>query len=69
MYQSRPTLVDQNSDKTFFYSFTVSTNKCGASCNFIYDPCAQICVSDKAKNMNVKVFNVRVRWNKICSWT
>ena len=45
-----------NSDETPFYAFTVSVSKGGGNCNTIDDPCAQVCVPDKVKNMNVKVF-------------
>ena len=53
----RPTLINVNSDKTRFCPFTVSINKCGESCNIINNPYAGVCVPNKAKNMNVKVFN------------
>ena len=42
--------------KLFFYPFAVSVNKCGRSCNAINY--AQVSVSNKGKNMNVKVFNL-----------
>ena len=35
--QTRPTLVNINSDETLFYSFTLSVNKCGGVYNTIYD--------------------------------
>ena len=56
--QARPTLVDINSDETLFYQFAVSVNKCGGSCNTIDDSYAWVWVRNKAKNMNVKVFNL-----------
>ena len=40
------------------YPFTVSVNKCDGSCNTIDDPCARVCVLNKVKKMNVKVFNL-----------
>ena len=67
--QARPTLVNINSDKTLFYPFTVTFNKCGGSCNTIDDPYARICVPNKVKIMNVKVFNIRGKWNKTFSST
>ena len=69
--QTCPRLVDINSNGTLFYLFTLSVNKSGGSCNTIDDPYAGLCVSNKVKNMNVKVFNVRGKWNKIFSstWT
>ena len=42
----------------FFYAFTVSVNKRGGSCNTIDDPYAQICVRNKFKNMNIKLFHL-----------
>ena len=42
----------------FYYSFVVSVNKFGRSCNIIDNPFAQILAPDKVKNMNVKVFNL-----------
>ena len=40
------------------YPFTVSVNNCVGSCRTIDDPYARICVPNKVKNMNVKVFNL-----------
>ena len=51
-------IVDINSYETLFYSFTVSVNKCGGSCNTIDDPYAGVCVPNNVKNMNAKVFNL-----------
>ena len=35
----------------------VSVDICGRSCNIIDDPYAQVCVPDKVKKINAKVFN------------
>ena len=56
--EARSTLIKIISDKTFFHIFTVSVNKCGRSCNTANDPYARVCVLNKVKNMNVKVFNL-----------
>ena len=56
--QTRPAIVDMNSNETLFYSFTVSVNKSGRSCNTINDPYAPVCVSNKVKNINAKVFKL-----------
>ena len=56
--KARPPIVNVNFDKTLFYPFTVSVNKCGGSCNTIDDPYARVCVPRKVKNMNVKIFNL-----------
>ena len=47
-----------NSEKTGSYPFTVSVNNCAEICNTIDDPYARVCVRNKVKNMNVKVFNL-----------
>ena len=44
--------------KLLFYLFTVSVNKSGGSYNTIDDPYVRICVLNKVKNINVKVFNL-----------
>ena len=44
--------------KLFFYQFTVSANKCGRNFNTVDDPYARVCVPNKAKNMNAKVFTL-----------
>ena len=38
--QARPTVVDINFNEILFYSFTVSVNNCGGSCNTI---CSGLC--------------------------
>ena len=62
--QARPKLVSINSDKTLFYPFTVSVNECGGSCNTIDDPYARVCVPNKIKNINSKVFNLMPEINE-----
>ena len=57
-----PTLISVNWNEPFYYPFVVCVNKCGESCNTIYDPYAQI-----FKNMNVKVFNLKGKRNRIFS--
>ena len=56
--QTRPTLININSKETNFYPFNVSVNKCGTSCNTIDDPYHRVCVPNKVKNKNVKVFTL-----------
>ena len=41
-----------------FYRFTVSPNKCSGSCNTIDGSHTQICVPNKVKNMNRKIFSL-----------
>ena len=56
--QTRLTIVNINSDKVLFYSFTVSVNRSGGSCNTIDDQNPRVFVPNKAKNMNLKVLNL-----------
>ena len=56
--QPRPTLFKINSNELFYYPVTVSINRCGGNCKIIDDPCAWVCVADKVKSMNLKVFNL-----------
>ena len=57
--------ISINSNKPLYYTFTVSINKRGRSCNTIDDPYAQIFLPDKANNINVKVFNLMSGVNEI----
>ena len=50
--------MNLNSDETRFYSFIVSVNKCCGTCYTIDDPYAEVCIPNKVKNMNIKVFNL-----------
>ena len=52
------TCVNINLNVALFNPFTVSVIKCGRSCSIINHPYAQLCVPNKVKNMNVKVFNL-----------
>ena len=62
--QARPAIIDINFNETLFYPLIVSIDKCGGSCNTIDDPYAWVCVPNKAKDMNAKIFNVGAKWNK-----
>ena len=42
----------------------VSVNKCKGSYNTINDTYSQVCVPNKVKNMNLKVFNLVSRVNE-----
>ena len=42
----RPEIVNDNSDETTFYYYSVEINKCSGSCNNINDPYAKICIPD-----------------------
>ena len=56
--------VDTNSNKPLHYLFTVSVNKFNGSCNTIDDPCVRICNPNKAKTVNVKVFDLMSEVNE-----
>ena len=60
----RPQIVNVNSDKSVFFSFTIKTSKYSGSCNNINGPYARICVPDVVKNLNVLVFNLMSRNNE-----
>ena len=51
-------IVNVNSDEPIFYPFNIKTSKCSSICNNINDPYAKMCVSDVAKNFNIKLFNL-----------
>ena len=57
--KTRPQVVNVKGDKPVFFPFNIETSKCSGSCNNINYPYAKICVTDIAKNLNVKVFNVK----------
>ena len=52
--QARPTIVDINSNETFFYPFTVSVYKPGDSCNTTDDPYFWVCLLNKVKKYERK---------------
>ena len=60
----RPEIINLNTNKPLFYPYSIRVNKCKGSCNTINDPYAKICVPDKIKNTNVKVFNLMPRTNE-----
>ena len=60
----RPEIINLNTNKPLFYPYSIKINKCKGSCNTINDPYAKICVPEKIKNTNVKVFNLMSRTNE-----
>ena len=60
----RPEIADVNSNDPKFYPFSVKINRCSGNCNNINDPCAEICVPDTVKDLNVRVFNLMSRTNQ-----
>ena len=60
----RSEIIDINSNEPLFYPYSIEVNKCSSSCNNMNDPYAKLCVSDVAKNINVKVFDLMSRTNE-----
>ena len=56
----RPEIINVNSDEPVFYSFSIKTSKCRGCCNNTNDPYVKMCVLDVVKNLNVKVFNLKL---------
>ena len=46
----RSGVIDIDSNKPSFYSYSIEINKCSSSCNSINDPYAKLCVPDAVKN-------------------
>ena len=61
-------------DNPVFVPFSIKTIKCSGSCNNINNPCAQLCVPEVVKKLNVKVLNLvsgtnktgRMEWHETC---
>ena len=72
--KARSKIVDINGNNPLFYPFSIIVNKCNGNCNNINDPSAKICVTDTAKDLNVKVFNLmtltnetrHIKWHEPC---
>ena len=47
----RTKIIDINNNKSKFYPFGISVNKCSGRCNNISDPYAKLCVSDVAEKV------------------
>ena len=67
-------IINVNTNKSVFYPYSITINKCKSSCNIINGPYAKLCVPDNIKNINVKVFNLmsrtnetrHIEWHKTC---
>ena len=72
--KARPEIINVNSNNPVFYPFSIKTSKCSSNCNNINDSYAKICVTDVAKDLNVKVFNLmsrttetrQIKWHETC---
>ena len=70
----RPEIINLNTNGPLCYPYSIKIIKCKGICNTINDPYAKICVPDKIKNTNVKVFNRmsrttekrHIKWHKTC---
>ena len=60
----RPEIINVNSNELLLYPYRVKISKCSGSCDKINNTYAKLCVSDVAKNINVKVFNLMSRTNE-----
>ena len=61
----RPKIIDRNADEPVFYAYSIKVNKCSGTCDSINNPFAKLCVPDAIKNVNVKVFDLMARINKM----
>ena len=55
--ESRPKIIDINSNEPVVYPYPIRVNKCSGSCNNMNIPYAKVCVPYIVKNINIKVFN------------
>ena len=70
----RSEIININTNEPVFYPYRIKIYKRKGSCNTINDPYAKICVPDKIKKENVKVFNLmsrtnetrHIKWHKTC---
>ena len=63
--KTRLQVINVNGDEPVFFPFSIETSKCSGSRNNIKYPYAKICVPDVVKNLNVNVFNLMPRTNKM----
>ena len=62
--KTRPQVINVNRDEPVFFLFSIKSSKCSGSCDNINYPYAKSCVTDVAKNLNVKLFNLMTRTNE-----
>ena len=62
--KTRPQVINVNRDEPVFFLFSIKSSKCSGSCDNINYPYAKSCVTDVAKNLNVKIFNLMTRTNE-----
>ena len=66
---TRATIIDLNPHKynqrLCYYPFKVSLDRCNGSFNTLDDPSSKICVSNKANDVNLNVFDMTARTNQL----
>ena len=55
---ARSTFIDLNPVELKYYPFMISLDICSGSCNSVHDLSTKICVKNKTKDVNVKVFKM-----------
>ena len=51
-----------NSNEPLFYPYRIAVSKCSCSRNDINNPYANFLVPDIVKNINIKMFNLNVKY-------
>ena len=61
-WKTQPTLINLHPNEysrgSHYYPFVVSLDRCAGICNTLDDLSNRVCVSNKAKNLNLSVFNM-----------
>ena len=60
--ECRPAIMNINSNEPLFYPYRIAVSKCSCSRNDINNPYANFCVPDIVKNINIKMFNLNVKY-------
>ena len=61
---TRPTVVNLIPAELNYYLFMITLDKGNGSCNLVDDSFTKICVSNKTRDINDKVFNMITRTNE-----
>ena len=72
--QTRPKVININSNEPSFCPYSILVNKCSGSCININDPYVKLCLPDVVKNINIKESNLmsrtnetrHIEWHKTC---
>ena len=60
----RTEIVNINSNEPLFYPFSIKASKSSSSCHNINDSYAKLRVHDVAKNIYIKIFDLKSRTNE-----